>query len=274
MEAAELRQRQQHNLPAERRPEELEKSAPLHNYAGSNDTYWNRAAKWMQDSCYQILAYTVWDRIMSGFKPGRERAFELMAIQPDDAILLVGEGSGLDFECLPEATNKAALRAFDFSPEMVRQSKVKAAEKGIPVDNCFEGDAQRLPFTEEKFGKIYFPLSIGSIPNPSLALAEAERVLAPKGRIIVFEKLVDEDQTVSWTRRAVNSITKWVFADINRELGTHLSDVPALKLTHYESLEGKLDGIFARYLGQYYRIAVIVRDSDYPDEVAVPAKVE
>lgn len=181
-------------------------------------SYWSRFSQWIQDSCYQIMAYTVWDNVVSGFKPGRVRAIELLDIQSRDTVLLVGEGSGLDFECLPEQTNRAALKAFDFSPQMVRQCKIKAQQLDIPEDNCFVGDAQNLPFTDERFDKIYFPLSIASIPNPSLALEEAERVLSQGGKIVVFDKLVDDAVSITWRRKILNIFTRCIFADINRNL--------------------------------------------------------
>ena len=235
---------------------------------------WSQFSQWIQNASYQVFAYTVWDSVVSGFKPGRIRAIELMDIQVKDRILLIGEGSGLDFECLPTHTNKLALRAFDFSPEMVHQSKLKARQLDIPEENCFIGDAQDLPYTDEKFDKIYFPLSIASIPDPSLALQEAERILAPQGKIIVFDKLRDEDTPLSWTRTALNIVTKCVFADITRNLGAILNPVPALKIVHYGSLKDKLDGIFARFAGQYYRVAVITRRVDYPDKPEIPSKIQ
>lgn len=241
---------------------------------GQTPGLYSRLAQWIQDACYQIFAYTIWDSMVSGFQPGRVRAIELMEIQSDDRILLVGEGSGLDFECLPEQTNKLALRAFDFSPEMVRQSKIKAVKFDIPEENCFIGDAQKLPFTDEQFDKIYFPLSIASIPNPSLAFREAERVLSPGGKIVVFDKLMDDDLVVSWSRTALNMITKCVFADITRNLNTILNSAPSLKIVHYESLKDKLDGVFAKYIGEHYRLAVIVRDADYSNQPQKVAKLE
>lgn len=231
----------------------------------------SRVSRWMQNTSYQIMAFTFWDSMMAGFKPGRVRAFELMDIKSTDKILLVGEGSGLDFECLPNTINKANLRAFDFSPEMVKQSKQKAPLYGIPEANCFVGDAQKLPFTTERFDKIFFPLSLASIPNPKLALQEAERVLERGGKIIVFEKLVDDGTTVSWGRKVLNIATQPTFADINRNLSQIMGNDSPLKIVHYESLENKLSGI-AHYLGPYYRLAVLVRHADYPVQVAMRAR--
>ncbi|MCD8524434.1 MAG: methyltransferase domain-containing protein [Gammaproteobacteria bacterium] len=217
-------------------------------------------ARCSQEACYQFLAATFWDSIMGGFRPGRLRAVELLELQPTDYILLVGEGSGLDFDCLPEDIDKTKVIAFDFSSEMVRQAKKKALTYGIPPENVLQGDAQDLSFLGEKqFNKIYFPLSIGSIPHPRLALLEAERVLAPGGKIIVFEKLVDNGAVISRRRQALNWFTRCIFADINRNLTTILGEDSPLQISHYETTENRLEGCLGRTLAPYYRIAVLTR---------------
>lgn len=223
---------------------------------------WSRC---FQNCCYQMLAATCWDSIMGGFNPGRIKAMTLLDIQPMDKVLLVGEGSGLDFNVLPDTINKNELKALDFSSEMVRQAKQKAPRFGIPEENCFVGDAQKLPFTEERFDKIFFPLSLGSIPDPTLALEEAERVLAPRGRIVIFEKLVDDHAEISCSRYVLNWFTRCIFADINRNLTHMMGHHSSLKIMQYESLENHLSGCLVSQLGPYYRLAVLVRASDYPD---------
>ncbi len=232
----------------------------------------DQVSQWMQNKSYQVMAFTIWDNMIGGFKPGRIRAFELMDIKPGDTILLVGEGSGLDFECLPKSVDKSRVKAFDFSSEMVKQSKKKAKLVGIPEENCFEGDAQNMSFLKEKFNKILFPLSLASIPNPTLALQEAERCLEPHGKIIIFDKMVDEGASISRGRYTLNFFTKCVFADINRSLPTILGKESPLKITHYESLQNKLDGYFAGTIGTYYRLAVLVRKTEYTDQPAIAAK--
>lgn len=232
-----------------------------------------RLARWMQNTSYQLMAFTFWDNIMSGFKPGRARAFELMDVKSTDQILLVGEGSGLDFECLPHNLNPSNVKAFDFSTEMVKQSKKKAPTFGIPEENCFWGDAQQMPFQDEKFHKIFFPLSLASIPNPKKALQEAERVLAPGGKIVIFEKLLDDDTSVSTSRYYLNYFTKSTFADINRNLSNMLGDNSPLKITHYETLQDRLEDSFTKTIGAYYRLAVLVRKTDCPEEPGIRAKL-
>lgn len=248
---------------------------PLHVAEDSEDEIdpgcCGQVSRWMQNTSYNWMASTIWDRVVSGFKPGRHKAMQLLDIQPTDIVLFVGEGSGLDFECLPESLNKANLKAFDFSAEMVKQSKIKAQHYGIPEENCFVGDAQALPYTTERFDKIYFPLSLASIPNPMKALQEAERVLAPGGKIVIFDKMADEDTAISYGRQALNLVTNSVFADINRKLPTMMGPESPLKIVHYESLSNQLDGMFASTIGGYYRLATLVRTSDYPDQPTIRA---
>ena len=151
------------------------------DYVTPDPGCWGRFTHQLQDGCYQVMARTCWDWTVSGFRPGRVRSIELMDIQATDRVLLVGEGSGLDLEYLPDHMNKAHLRAFDFSDQMVTSCRQKAAVLNIPEENIFQGDAQHMALDDRSFDKIFFPLSLGSIPDPAQALREAERVLAPGG---------------------------------------------------------------------------------------------
>lgn len=221
-------------------------------------------ARKSQNFCYNVMARTFWDPMMNGFQPGRRISMTQLDIQPSDRVLFVGEGTGLDFDVLPVTLNKANLYAFDFSPEMVKQAKLKAPKFDIPEQNIFIGDAQSLPFRDEKFDKIYFPLSLGSIPDPHLALKEAERVLERNGKVVVFEKLMDDGQQLSWGRWTVGLFTRWLFADINRNLSQMMGNDTRFKIVYYDSVEGKLTGILGRCLAPYYRIGTLVRAEDYP----------
>lgn len=231
----------------------------------------SRTVRAAQNGCYQFLAATFWDCTVAGFRPGRVRAMELLDIHDTDRVLLVGEGSGLDFDCLPADTDLTRVFAFDFSTQMVRQAKQKARRMSIPEDNVFVGDAQHLPYTTERFNKIYFPLSLGSIPNPRLALQEAERVLAPGGRIVLFEKIVDDGAVISRGRACLNFFTQCIFANINRRLTDMMGAESPLKITGYESLRGRLDGCLAGTAAPYYRLATLVRTADFPDTPAMRA---
>ncbi len=108
----------QQSLRQRRRPVESTsaESQPVAQTDVSNPC--ERLSRWMQETSYQFMAYTFWDPLVSGFKPGRLRAMELLDIQSTDHILLMGEGSGLDFECLPATVNKLQVKALDYASEL------------------------------------------------------------------------------------------------------------------------------------------------------------
>ncbi len=255
---------QEEENPRERDMDHLLSPVAARNNDFDETSYYRIITRKLQNWSYQFLATTIWDPIMSGFKPARIRAMDLLDLNQGDCILLVGEGSGLDLEVLPEIVAKEKVWALDYSSRMVAQAKLRAEAMEIPQENCIIGDAQKLPFDNEQFNKLFFPLSLGSIPNPMLALQEAERVLTPGGKIVILEKLVDDGETISYFRHIVNFFTKFIFADINRNL-THIMGIDSpLKIIHYESLRGKLDGYVTGMIAPYYRLAVLVRQEDYP----------
>lgn len=132
---------------------------------------------------------------------------------------------------------------------------------------------KHLTYPDNSFNKIFFPLSLGSIPNPRLAIQEAERVLKPNGKIVIFEKLVDDGARISWGRRCIGLMTNCIFADINRNLSTMLGEDSPLKITQYESLSGRLSGCCTnRCLSDHYRVAVLTRKSEYVDRPAITAQ--
>lgn len=238
-------------------------------------SYCSKAARKVQNWSYQLLSTTgAWDYIVDGFKPARVRAMDLLELQVTDKVLFIGEGSGLDFEVLPDEIIKKHVWALDYSSEMVKASKKKAQLLGFSEGQCVVGDAQSLPFNEERFDKIFFPLSLGSIPNPTLALEEAERVLLPNGKIVILEKLVDDKTSVSYVRKCVNFFTRFIFADVNRNLTQMIGFESPLKIINYESTQGLLTGFFGRIFSPYYRLAVLVRDNDYPYLAALEGKID
>ncbi len=83
-------------------------------------------ARKSQNFCYNVMARTFWDPMMSGFQPGRKIAISQLDIQPSDRVLFVGEGSGLDFDVLPTTLDVKNLKALDYSPQMVLKAKQKA----------------------------------------------------------------------------------------------------------------------------------------------------
>src|SRR5512137_204275 len=56
------------------------------------------------------------------FLPGRERAMELLNLQPGERVLLVGVGTGADLPLLPAGVTATGI---DLSPDMLAKARQK-----------------------------------------------------------------------------------------------------------------------------------------------------
>ena len=86
----------------------------------------------------------------------------------------------------------------------------------ITPTEAFVMDGQRLDFSDASFDVVLLHLILAVIPDPVACIREAERVLKPGGRMIVFDKFVRTGKAVSWKRRLINTFTTVMFSDITR----------------------------------------------------------
>ncbi len=172
----------------------------------------------MNNNSWNKIRYTlytpIYDVIAGIFKASRKKSIDALNIKTGDKILIVGAGTGLDLEFLP---NDCEIIATDITPSMVaeiekRNLKLKKNVKAIVMDG------HKLEFINEQFDKIILHLILAVIPDPVACIKECERVLKPNGEIAVFDKFVSADQKVSTIRKAFNLISNFLFSDITRKI--------------------------------------------------------
>ena len=168
---------------------------------------WWRRARWR-------LYAPVYDRLASPFERGRRRAVEWLSPTPGDRILLVGCGTGLDLEHMPDGP---LITAIDIVPENVRRTAERAEALDLGVETRV-ADAEDLPFADDSFDAVALHLLLAVVPDPEAVLAETARVLTFDGRVSVFDKFVPEGTTPSLGRRAVNPVARLLFSDVTRKL--------------------------------------------------------
>lgn len=177
-----------------------------------NTNTWNRLRYTLYLPVYDLIA----DRI---FRKYRKRSVELLAAKPDDAILILGAGTGLDLPYLQGFTN---LTAIDITPGMITKLQERAEKLEIPV-NAYVMKGQQLEFTNSTFDAVILHLILAVIPDPIACIKEVERVLKPGGTAIVFDKFLPDGQQPSIFRRFFNQIANTLFSDINRSIGNIVS---------------------------------------------------
>jgi SAM-dependent methyltransferase len=100
-----------------------------------------------------------------------------------DAAKVTANMSVLDLGCGPGYVSAAAAQrgavptGLDFSNEMIA-----IAHQMFPEITFEEGDAQNLPFPDQKFDRVLANFALLHLADPERACAEACRVLKPQGR--------------------------------------------------------------------------------------------
>jgi ubiquinone/menaquinone biosynthesis C-methylase UbiE len=205
------------------KPDASHQSAPRHP---CNTLWWNR---WR---------YTLWaptyDAVAGGFDGARRRAFELLALQPGERLLIVGAGTGLDLPFVPAGVRVAAV---DLTPAMLKRLQAKAEKLGLQVEARIM-DAQALEYEDASFEAAALHLILAVVPDPIRCLREVERVLKPGGRVSVMDKFLPPAGWARWLLRMANPLMGLVASEANRELAPIVS-ATRLNMVHEEPAAGR-----------------------------------
>ena len=180
------------------------------------------------------------------------RTIELLAAElvGRGRALEVGVGTGL--LALPLHAAGVPLAGLDLTPAMMAKLVAKAG--GASPFPLVEGDATRMPFTDDAFAGAYLRWVLHLIPNWRDALGEIARVVEPGGVVLISLGAYDEPTTE--IRRRFTELTgvetdpvgllwgEYDALDAHMEtLGGHLRLLPPIHEQDDESLGEFLDAI-------------------------------
>jgi ubiquinone/menaquinone biosynthesis C-methylase UbiE len=118
-----------------------------------------------------------------------------------DTVLDYATGAGMaGFAVAPDV---AAVEAADELPDMLEEGKRLAGELGLVNVAFVLVDLYALPYADGHFSLIVCRNAFHLLPEPATALAELQRVLASRGRIVLLDPVVDEV-----TDKAFNDIAR------------------------------------------------------------------
>ena len=155
-----------------------------------------------------------------------------MHLKPDEKVLLVGAGTGLDLPFLRAQKN---ITAIDITQSMVEQLRDRANELQLKVDARVM-DGQKLEFASDSFDVVILHLIVAVIPEPLKCLQEVEWVLKPGGRITIMDKFISPGTRPGLLRRVLNPLTNLLFSSINRDVDALLRQT-SLKKTGSQPLK-------------------------------------
>jgi ArsR family transcriptional regulator len=129
-----------------------------------------------------------WDllRRMGGDDAAVEQALTAAASRPTVGRLLdIGTGTGRILELLAGTADSAT--GVDRSPEMLRIARGKLAAAGNQKADLLQADMRALPFPDAAFDTVTMHHVLHFADNPAAVLAEAARMVAPGGKLIVAD---------------------------------------------------------------------------------------
>lgn len=176
-----------------------------------NTNSWNRTRYTLYQPFY--------DWVAGIFSSYRKKSIEQLNLNPNDRILILGAGTGLD---LPYLKSCNSIYAIDITPSMLKKLDKKAEKLNLNVISQVM-DGQNLEFKNNTFDCVILHLIIAVIPNPVQCIIEVERVLKLNGKFTILDKSIPQNTQPSLIRKYLNLITTFLFSDINRDLYQILS---------------------------------------------------
>lgn len=127
-----------------------------------------------------------------------------------DNILEIGMGNGLFIKNIVQADNTITYTGLDFSEIMIDEAEklneifVKSGQVKFIL-----GNAEKLPFENELFDKIFSVNTIYFWDQPGLVLSEIHRVLKPGGQIIISIRPKSVMQHYPFAKYGFSMFTKY-----------------------------------------------------------------
>jgi ubiquinone/menaquinone biosynthesis C-methylase UbiE len=119
----------------------------------------------------------------------RQRTANLARIQPGDAVLDVGCGTGtLAMEVARRVGTAGRVAGIDPGTEQIARARSKAARRNVPIDFQM-GVIEQLAFPDQTFDVVLSTLMMHHLPASlkRQGLAEIARVLKPGGRLVIAD---------------------------------------------------------------------------------------
>jgi phosphatidylethanolamine/phosphatidyl-N-methylethanolamine N-methyltransferase len=149
---------------------------------------------------YELYA-PVYDLIFDWiFAPGRTAAIKHLGVQPNDSVLEVGIGTGLN---LPLYRPTTQLTGIDLSQEMLDKAVERVQTLAMPNVRLKVMDATSMDFGDDEFDKALATYTISAVPDPVAVLREMQRVVKPNGVIVILNHFRSHRRLVGWVEDRV-----------------------------------------------------------------------
>ena len=141
------------------------------------------------ERAYELYA-PVYDFIFDWvFAPGRNAAIQHLGVKPNEMVLEVGIGTGLNLPLYPASCR---LTGIDLSGDMLDKAVERAQKLAMPNVALKVMDATSMDFAENEFDKAVATYTISAVPDPVAVLREMRRVVKPGGALVILNHFRSE----------------------------------------------------------------------------------
>jgi len=141
------------------------------------------------ERAYELYA-PVYDFIFDWiFAPGRRAAIQHLGVKPNEMVLEVGIGTGLNLPLYPPSCR---LTGIDLSGDMLDKAVERAQKLAMPNVTLKVMDATSMDFAENEFDKAVATYTISAVPDPVAVLREMRRVVKPGGALVILNHFRSE----------------------------------------------------------------------------------
>jgi phosphatidylethanolamine/phosphatidyl-N-methylethanolamine N-methyltransferase len=136
--------------------------------------------------------------------PGRLEAIRKMSIQPGDAVLEVGVGTGINLPLYPAG---CAVTGIDLSSSMLHKARERVFDQMLWNCRVAVMDAAAMTFPDDSFDIVYAPYLISVVPDPVRVAREMYRVCRPGGRLVILNHFKSGNPLLSRIETAISPLT-------------------------------------------------------------------
>jgi phosphatidylethanolamine/phosphatidyl-N-methylethanolamine N-methyltransferase len=141
------------------------------------------------ERAYELYA-PVYDFIFDWiFAPGRSAAIKECELAPNETVLEVGIGTGLNLPLYPASCR---LTGIDLSGEMLDKAVERVHNLAMPNVTLKVMDATSMDFGDNEFDKALATYTISAVPDPVGVLREMRRVVKPGGMLVILSHFRSE----------------------------------------------------------------------------------
>lgn len=174
------------------------------------------------ERAYELYA-PVYDFIFDWiFAPGRAAAVRQLDLEPNDSVLEVGVGTGLNLPLYPPTCR---LTGIDLSQEMLDKAIERCQQLAMPNVTLKVMDATSLDFGDNEFDKAVATYTISAVPDPVAVLREMRRVVKPDGVLVILNHFRSERRLTGWAEDLVAPVCTRLGWKSNLALTPLLSEV-------------------------------------------------